>query len=89
MVAAMSEKNIGSVATRVRAEARRQKISQADLGSKAGLTQAAISRRFTGEVEITVTEAEIFAQTLNVSVSWLFGEAPDPDPAPAQALQDA
>jgi transcriptional regulator with XRE-family HTH domain len=83
----MSEKNIGAVATRVRAEARRQKISQADLGLATGLTQAAISRRFTGEVEITVGEAEIFASVLNVSVSWLFGEAAEP--SPARALQGA
>lgn len=83
----MSEKNIGPVATRVKAEARRRKISQAELGQASGLTQAAISRRFTGEVEISVTEAEQFAQILNVSVAWLFGEAADPAPAPA--LQDA
>lgn len=83
----MSEKNIGPVATRVKAEARLQRISQAELGRAAGLTQVAISRRLTGDVAISVTEAELFARALNVSVSWLFGEAADPTP-PA-ALQTA
>jgi transcriptional regulator with XRE-family HTH domain len=83
----MSEKTIAPVAKRIRDEARRQKMWQTELGKKTGLTQAAISRRFTGDVEITVTEAEQFAQALNVSVAWLFGEATDPAPAPV--LQDA
>ncbi|UVF61156.1 helix-turn-helix DNA binding domain protein [Arthrobacter phage Aoka] len=83
----MSEKTTGQVADRVRREARRQKVRQAELAEAAGLTQQAISRRFTGEVEISVSEAEIFARLLNVSVAWLFGETADPAPVPA--LQDA
>lgn len=79
----MSEKTIGPVAKRVKAEAARQGIKQADLGRSVGLTQAAVSRRFIGEVDITVTEAELFANALGVSVAWLFGEAAEP------ALQDA
>lgn len=87
MVPVMPQKNAGQVATRIRDEARRQKIAQVDLGNAAGLTQAAVSRRFTGEVEVSVTEAELFARILNVSVAWLFGESEDPARDPA--LQDA
>lgn len=79
----MSEKTPGPVAVKVRAEARRRKISQAALAGAANLSQQAISRRFAGEVDISVTEAEQFAQVLGVSVSWLFGETAAP------VLQDA
>jgi len=79
----MSEKTLGPVAAKVKAEAIRQGIKQADLGRAAGMTQAGVSRRLTGDVDITVTEAERFAQILGVSVAWLFGEAEAP------ALQDA
>lgn len=70
-----------SVAGRLKVEARNRKVSQAELGTAAGLTQAAVSRRLVGEVEITVTEAERFADALGVSVAWLFGETAEKAPA--------
>lgn len=76
----MATTNDDTVATRVRVEAKRRGISQATLAEQAGMTQKAVSRRLTGQVEISVVEADLFARTLGVSVSWLFGETADPAP---------
>jgi transcriptional regulator with XRE-family HTH domain len=75
-----------AVATRIREEAKRQGISQAALAGTIGLTQQAVSRRLSGGAPISVIEAEQFAQALNVSVSWLFGETETREPVAAEAV---
>lgn len=78
----MSEKTTGQIAARIRSQARRQNITQAALAAALGLTQQAVSRRLSGEVEISIGEIEILARALNVSVSWLFGETAEEAPVP-------
>jgi len=71
----MAENTRGAVAARIKEEAARKGVSQAELGHRAGLNQQAVSRRLTGDVPINVLEAEIWADALGVSVAWLFAEA--------------
>jgi transcriptional regulator with XRE-family HTH domain len=75
----MTKKPRSAVATRIREESKRQGIPQRELAEKVGLTQQAVSRRL-GEqaAPISVVEAELFAEALNVSVAWLFGETETP-----------
>lgn len=68
----MAENTRSAVATRIKEEAARRGVSQAELGRRAGLNQQAVSRRITGEVPINVHEAEVWADALGVSVAWLF-----------------
>lgn len=79
----------GAVATRIRDEAARQGIKQAELAEKIGLTQQAVSRRFIGGAPITVVEVEQFAEALNVSVAWLFGETETPARSASDELVNA
>lgn len=74
----MKTKTRSAVATRIRDEAKRQGVGQAELAGKIGLTQQAVSRRFVGNAPISVVEVEQFAEALNVSVAWLFGETETP-----------
>lgn len=74
----MTTQTRSAVAIRIREESKRQKITQSALAAAVGMTQQAVSRRLGGTAPITVVEAEQFAQALNVSVAWLFGETETP-----------
>jgi transcriptional regulator with XRE-family HTH domain len=75
-------KTPAAVAQRVKEEAARQRIPQAALAERIGVTQQNVSRRLAGTAPITVVEAELFADALGVSIAWLFGETDTPAPAP-------
>lgn len=53
-----------------------RRATQQDAGDKLGLSQRAMSRRLTGEVEFSATELEKLASMLEVPVSSFFGEVP-------------
>ncbi len=57
------------VAGEVRAELARQRMSQADLASRVGVSQVFISRRLTGAVSFSVKELERVAEALKVDVA--------------------
>lgn len=62
------------VAANVRAEAARQLRSGANIAKSLGWSQAAMSRRLSGQVEFTVAELEAIAGELHVPLSALIGE---------------
>lgn len=48
--------------------------SQADVAESLGLSQPAVSRRLSGEVDFSATELTKLAALLNVPVATFFGE---------------
>lgn len=59
----------------VRAEMARARFSQQRIADALGLSQAAVSRRLTGEVPFSATELAVVAKLLNVRVGTLYGES--------------
>ena len=62
------------VASSVRAEMARRKITQTELAESLGMTQPAISRRMSGAVPFDTEELGQIADLLGVPMSVLFGE---------------
>jgi transcriptional regulator with XRE-family HTH domain len=62
-----------SVASTVRAELARRSISQGALATKLGKSQAWVSRRLSGDVEMRVDELRAIAALLGVPVADLIG----------------
>lgn len=60
-----------AVATQVRDEMRRQRISQAALAERLGWPQQRVSRRITGAVAFDLAELEVIAEILAVPVAQL------------------
>ena len=52
----------------------RRKIQQRELAAKLGITQSTLSRRLRGESAWFAGDLVALAETLGVSVGWLFGE---------------
>lgn len=63
------------VATEVRAELGRQRISVNELARRLGWSQPYLARRVSGVVALDLTDVERISAELGVSVSALFGEA--------------
>lgn len=64
------------VAENVRAELARRRLTQEQAGAAIGLTQKAMSRRLTGEVEFSASELQKLAGLLEVPAGTLLGEVP-------------
>jgi len=62
------------VAAEIRAGLARRGLTQGDLAAALGLSQAAVSRRLTGEVPIDVEELTAVADWLGVPLSALLAE---------------
>lgn len=60
----------------VRAELARRRLTQEQVGVEIGLTQKAMSRRLTGEVEFSGSELQKLAEFLGTPVATLYGEIP-------------
>jgi transcriptional regulator with XRE-family HTH domain len=60
-----------TVVAEVRAEMGRRRLSQEDLATALGWTQAAVSRRLTGTVTFSTTEVEQVATALGIPLSQL------------------
>lgn len=54
---------------------REQRLTQDDLADELGISQQAVSRRLSGDVEFTAGELEKIASFLDVPVAKFFGEA--------------
>lgn len=67
-----------SVAANIRAEMARRRATQGALAAALGVTQQAVSRRLRGDVEFTVTELQIVAETLGVDPARLLTAPPSP-----------
>ena len=67
----MTEAHAKRVASAVRAEVARRKISQATLGEALGLSQMGVSRRINGAVEFSAAEILILSELLGVTVETL------------------
>lgn len=59
------------VADEVRAAMARKRVSQTKLADILGISQAAVSRRLTGEVAFDVNELSVLAGALDVSLATL------------------
>jgi transcriptional regulator with XRE-family HTH domain len=62
------------VTSRVRHELRARRISQEELAAAIGISQQAVSRRLTGDVDFTLTELGIVAEQLGTSIADLTAE---------------
>jgi len=62
------------VATEVRAEMARQRVSQDALAAAIGMSQAAVSRRLSGDIPFDVAELEDVATALRVPISQFLAE---------------
>lgn len=56
-----------AVASEIRAEIARQQRRQSDLADVLGLSQASVSARLTGRVELTITDVVAIANWLGVN----------------------
>jgi len=65
----------GKVATELRAELARRKMSGRAFAKASGVTNAYMTRRLSGEVAMTVDDLTLFAAVLNVPVTRFFPEA--------------
>jgi transcriptional regulator with XRE-family HTH domain len=65
-----------TIADRVRGALATRRLTQEQAGDAVGLSQKAMSRRLTGEVEFSVTELQKLAELAGVPVSTLYGEVP-------------
>lgn len=63
-----------AVAAEVRAEMARQNLSQQQIARQLGVSQAAISRRLTGEIPFDIAELARIAQFLGVSLTHFLPE---------------
>lgn len=63
-----------AIARNVRAELARRRLTQEQVGAEIGLTQKAMSRRLTGEVEFSGSELQKLAEVLGTPVATLYGE---------------
>lgn len=63
------------VASAVRAEAARRKISQAEIAGSLGISQASLSRRMTGLTPFEIDELDVIAGLLDLPVVSLFVDA--------------
>lgn len=63
-----------TIADRVRSALALRRFTQERAGEEIGLTQKAMSRRLTGEVEFSASELQRLAELLDVSVASLYGE---------------
>jgi hypothetical protein len=70
------------VAAEVRAEMARQRVSQQTLAGAVGISQAAISRRITGEVPFDVTELARVAEVLGVPAAQFLDAGKSPGSKP-------
>lgn len=64
------------VALEVKAQMVRQEVNQQQLAESLGLSQAAVSRRLTGEVPFDVNELVAVAAALGITVADLMVEVP-------------
>lgn len=62
------------IASAVRAEVARQRVSQQTIAAATGLTQSAVSRRMTGVIDFSATELRQIAELLEVPAATLLGE---------------
>lgn len=60
-----------AVALNILAEAARSGVSQQELGEQVGLSQAAMSRRLSGDVAFRLDELQVIAPFLRVTVEQL------------------
>lgn len=65
-----------TIPDRVRGALAVRRLTQEQAGAEIGLTQKALSRRLTGEVEFSVTELQKLAELTGVPVASLYGEVP-------------
>jgi transcriptional regulator with XRE-family HTH domain len=65
-----------TIADRVRSALALRRFTQERAGEEIGLTQKAMSRRLTGEVEFSASELQKLAGLLDVPVSSFYGEVP-------------
>lgn len=63
------------IASNVRAEMARRRITQTEIAKKAGIPQSGLSRRLVGSTPFTVNEIERIAEVLDIQVNELIGEA--------------
>lgn len=63
------------IAANVRAEAARQRKTQATLAARLDITQQAMSRRLNGFTPFAVDELSVIADELGVDVASLIGQA--------------
>lgn len=70
----MSPRLSSIVAANIRAEMARQKVSQAALAERLGISQAAVSRRLAERSPFELDEVETCASVLNVPVARLMRE---------------
>lgn len=70
-----------AVAAEVRAQMGRRRITQGQLAKALGMSQAAVSRRLTGELPFDLDDVLVMAQRFNVALSDLI-------PEPAEVLKE-
>lgn len=71
----MTQTLSGAVAANIRAELARQRVSQAQVAERLGLSQAAVSRRLTGQTPFELDEVATVADLLAVAPSHLLAVA--------------
>lgn len=71
----MTQTLSGAVAANIRAELARQRVSQAQVAERLGLSQAAVSRRLSGQTPFEIDEVAEVASLLDVAPSHLLGVA--------------
>lgn len=76
MVPLMDTTTTQRVAANIRAELARRKLGGVDLARVLGMSQAAASRRLTGEVPFGINEVAVTADWLGVDMVALFSESP-------------
>lgn len=77
-VAAMQVTASQRIASTVRAELARRRISQTTVGERLGISQAAVSRRLSGQQPLDVNELTALAGLLDMPVSALIEDAAPP-----------
>lgn len=65
----MKQRDADHVAGNVRAEVARKRLRQAQMATALGMTQQALSRRMTGDVEFSASEVQAIANLLGVPVA--------------------
>jgi transcriptional regulator with XRE-family HTH domain len=63
-----------TIADRVRGALATRRLNQEQAGEAIGLSQKAMSRRLTGEVEFSATELQRIAELAGVPIASLYGE---------------
>lgn len=75
--------NADNVAERIRKISRAARISQESLAAAIGLSQQAMSRRFQGEVDFSVSELTAIAPLLGTTAAALLTPTASPSDAPS------